>query len=527
MHKLTEKLKENLRGLHSRAEHAVLRDLSSNISDSVLYQYRKQRGVNLGSWFVLERWITDNPYHSAASPAQSDLDVARGSNARETLEAHWDNWIVEGDWAWIAERGMSAVRIPIGYYHLCGVDPSVLHGTQFRDFESVFSGAWVRILRAIETANRYGLGVLIDLHAAPGKQNSDSHAGTSEPAKFFSDKRSRKHTIDVLCILLKALTSHAQSHDPPLTNIIGIELLNEPHPSSDSDLRGWYASAIEALRDISPTMPLYLGECWRTDQYTSFVEKLPPSLTQSPIVLDHHLYRCFTSDDNKTPAPEHTRQLSDPSCHTPQTLARASEKLGRKGGGLIVGEWSGALNPGSLTGAPEEQGAYVRAQLGLYEKFCAGWFFWTYKKQWGGDTGWSLRDAVGAGVFPDRVGLRKKGEVRKDKERRVKARDEEKEKALDADYWKTEEHTRFWAQYPGKYEHWRFGDGFVKGWDAGYVFIDSSPSNDPYGRVTELGFKGAWARQTTQDHGKGYWEYEHGFVQGVDAATRDFQRSMG
>jgi len=42
---------------------------------------------------------------------------------------------------------------------------------------------------------------------------------------------------------------------------------------------------------------------------------------------------------------------------------------------------------------------YIYAQLQLYERHCAGWFFWTYKKEQSGDRGWSLRDAVASGVF--------------------------------------------------------------------------------------------------------------------------------
>ncbi|KAG5640903.1 hypothetical protein DXG03_006683 [Asterophora parasitica] len=464
------------------------------------------------SWFVLERWITDNPYKHANAPGQSDLDVARGPNARETLEAHWDNWIVEEDFKWTAQRGFNTVRIPIGYYHICGADPSVLHGTAFHDFQHVFAGAWPRITRAIELASEYGLGVLIDLHAAPGKQNNDSHSGTSDPPKFFNDKRSRTHTIDVLCSLLRALNAHAQSRS--LANLVGIELINEPHPPNDNDLQAWYASAIAALRAIDSSIPLYLGECWRPDSYATFVER---HASNALLVLDHHLYRCFTAADNTTPAHAHTGALADPGAPTPQTLSRVSEKLGRAGGGLVVGEWSGALNPGSLTGAPGEQAAYVRAQLDLYERTCAGWFFWTFKKQWPGDSGWSLRDSVGAGVFPDRVGAVHWGPRRDrngDQGRRARVREEMRDRALDA-------HTRYWSKHRGNYQHWRFGEGFVKGWEAGYLFIDSGPREDPYGRVTELGFKGAWARQTTQDHGEGYWEYEHGFLQGVEAAGRD------
>lgn len=97
---------------------------------------------------------------------------------------------------------------------------------------------------------------------------------------------------------------------------------------------------------------------------------------------------------------------------TPQTFARVAGVLEDAGGALVVGEWSGGLNPGSLShghghhvDAREERATYVAAQLALFEQHCAGWFFWTYKKQHSGDQGWSFRDAVEAGVFPDRIGV--------------------------------------------------------------------------------------------------------------------------
>jgi hypothetical protein len=66
-----------------------------------------------GSWFVLERWIADTPFAQAASPGQSDLDVAKGSHAKEILERHWDTWITRQDFEWLAARGINAVRIPV------------------------------------------------------------------------------------------------------------------------------------------------------------------------------------------------------------------------------------------------------------------------------------------------------------------------------------------------------------------------------------------------------------------------------
>lgn len=49
----------------------------------------------------------------------------------------------------------------IGFYHVCGVDESVLRGTDFAGFAPVLRGAWKRIVDAIDNARKYGIGVLI------------------------------------------------------------------------------------------------------------------------------------------------------------------------------------------------------------------------------------------------------------------------------------------------------------------------------------------------------------------------------
>ncbi|KAJ6561112.1 glycoside hydrolase superfamily [Mycena vulgaris] len=475
--------------------------------EASIYRYRKQRGVNLGSWFVLERWITDAPFRHAAPPAQSDLDVARGVHARQALETHYDAWITEPDWAWISELGLNTVRIPIGYYHLCGADPSVLSGTDFADFYDVFSGVWLRLIKAIETAQRFGLGVLLDLHAAPGKQNNDAHAGTSNPAAFFSDSRHRTHTIHVL----RTLVTHLNAHTPPLVNVVGIELLNEPHPSVDAELQKWYSAAIKDLAALDPTLPIYLSDCWKTEQYAEYIKSTSPH--PSFLVLDHHLYRCFTPSDISTPAPAHAHALTDEGAHTPRMFARVAEMLDSAGAGFVVGEWSGALNPGSLTGSPDDAKNYVAAQLRLYEARCSGNFFWTYKNHGAQpDRGWCLRDAVEAGVFPRKVGLLASRNPVGDHERQTRVRDSLKDKALG-------DHTAYWSKFPGKYQHARFGEGFTLGWDDAYMFFTSSSRN-----VSELGFVGAWARTRTQDRGSSFWEFQHGFKQGVAAARGDFRQ---
>lgn len=53
------------------------------------------------------------------------------------------------------------MRSQIGYYHACGIDRSLLDGTEYAPYYDVYRGAWSRVLGAIETARRHGIGVLI------------------------------------------------------------------------------------------------------------------------------------------------------------------------------------------------------------------------------------------------------------------------------------------------------------------------------------------------------------------------------
>ena len=70
-------------------------------------------------------------------------------------------------------------------------------------------------------------------------------------------------------------------------------------------------------------------------------------------------------------------------------------------------------------------------------------------------------------------------------------------------------HVGFWGQYSGHYEHWRFQDGFIKGWEDAYAFF----SFDIGSAVSEIGFKEQWAKRRVAAHAqhkgpsKNIWEY--------------------
>ncbi|KAB5592354.1 hypothetical protein CTheo_4178 [Ceratobasidium theobromae] len=473
--------------------------LSSNqnippLSPRDIFRFRKQRGINLGSWFVQERWICESTYYGCGG-GQSDLHIAQGSNAKEVMEHHWDTWITEEDWGAIQAQGFNTVRIPVGYYHLSGVEPAVLKDTDFEAYKHVFSGAWLRILHAIGNAERYGLGVLIDLHAAPGAQNRDAHSGTGTGEIHMWTRTNLSRTVHALQVLTAELA--------PRPNVVGIELVNEP--ANNNQVQKWYEDTLATLRTISPDIPLYISDAWDAAWYSKFV-----GARSDFVVLDHHLYRCFTPGDAALSGDEHAAAIRTASPLPP--LATAAR------GNLIVGEWSGGLNPNSLrSGEAGEQDrqrrVWVRAQLEAYETSCGGWFFWTWKKGTGWDAGWSARDATLADILPRWVGGKKKSDIRV-----VPSDHGWKRQALNG---ALDQHKNYWTSRGAHNEFWRFEGGYSTGWDDAIMFLTF---NDNGPAVPELGFRGEWLKRRVEEHvrargrSENVWEFEHGFNQGFDAA---------
>ncbi|GAC96698.1 glycoside hydrolase [Pseudozyma hubeiensis SY62] len=485
-----------------------------------IYLYRKQRGVNLGSWFSLEGWLTPSLFQKAKDPKASELDVVAGMDATEAkamLENHWDNFINEGDLQWMVDHGINTVRIPVGYFHFLAGHPNeqvraLLKDTDYEKYAPVYEGAYARIQRAIESAAARNVGVLIDLHGAPGGQGADGHCGVSHgKAALWNSSNDQQKTIQIL----KAMAAEYSRFE----NVVGLELLNEPKNSGR--LQGFYDEAVAQIRSVSPeaaSLPLYLGDAWDTNHYTGYVGQRAAG--NNPLVVDYHLYRCFTAEDHKMRCEDHARKLHPGTSPLPTSREGCGDTAGwlqsmshRCGGSLIIGEWSAALNPSSLhhLGGEDQQrpakAEYAHNQWKSYDKFCAGYFFWTLKKEGPPDSGWGFYSAVEQGVLPQHLDPHR-GQ-RKSVQELEGARQGAQDGALDG-------HTGYWQkQSGGPYEHWRFAEGFNLAWNDSLGFMKADESN-------EIGFIGQWAKARTAAHaqakGQGsnfIWEFEQGYQQGL------------
>lgn len=372
--------------------------------DVLQYRFRTQRGVNLGSWFSLETWLTGSVFEGVQD-AKSEYDLNAqlpASAVRQRLQHHWSTFITEGDWTYLVRHGVNTVRLPISYYHFVpDVAPHLMQGTEYEPFMHTYLGAWRFVQDAIRAAAHHGIGVLIDLHAAPGGQNTDGHVGlTTKQAGLWHGPRAKAHqqnTVAILVELVKAVGVY--------DNVVGVELLNEP--KNGQHLTAFYDQALGPIRHSSDdlrvtSIPIYVSDAWSLDWYMEQFGGPVRANPLNPLVVDHHLYRSFTPQDHQILCAEHAVRAR-PGGRTFQYMASNTAK---GHGNLIVGEWSAALHFTSWDKSHDkraQQTDWAHSQLALMEATCAGQFFWTFKKEGNTDTGWCFYSAVEHGVMPSNL----------------------------------------------------------------------------------------------------------------------------
>ncbi|KAI0093534.1 glycoside hydrolase [Irpex rosettiformis] len=350
---------------------------------AIVYRYRQQQSVNLGSWFVHEAWMTPSLFTCAADNQISEVDIAHGwqsvEGARSVLERHWDTFITEEDFGYLESIGINTVRLPIGYWNL---GPEFCQNTPFEDVAEVYRGSWPRVIRTINYAASHGIGVLVDLHGAPGSQNGQQHSGVSDgQTSMFGSDDYADQTIRVLTFLMKELAF--------VTNVVGIQLLNEP--KYVDSLEDFYTQAIDDMRAVysnSTSFPLYLHDGFNLKRFSNYVAN-----RSDFVVQDHHSYFVFTPHDESEPASQHT---SDVENDIADSLQGVSDRQRRN---LVIDEFSCALTGDSLKDEDDPDEArkeFCTGQMEVYTNTTAGWAFWAYRKEeCETDSGWCFTTAVG------------------------------------------------------------------------------------------------------------------------------------
>lgn len=328
------------------------------------------RGVNLGGWLVLEKWMTPSLFEGIAAADEYGYCQDAAPQTIKKLQQHRQTFITKADFVWLKEQGIDAVRLPVGYWAF-GDEPPYVGTIEYVD-------------KAFAWAEQTGLKVLLDLHGAPGSQNGKDHGGRIGKKAWHTTEQNIRKTLDIL----ERLTVRYKNS----SSLLAVELLNEPGWTlRRRQLRNYYRQAYAMVRRVCGN-----------DVWVVYSDFFPPYLWKffirwhgyRNIYVDTHHYQAFSRKDTKLSLAGHMRKILS---ITPRKLRRM-----QRSNPVIVGEWSLVLPPAILQGIDPVQLEAVRrmygsAQLAAFERTRA-WFYWSYKTENGGV--WSFRDCVEKGWLP-------------------------------------------------------------------------------------------------------------------------------
>lgn len=320
------------------------------------------RGVNLGGWLVLEKWMTPSLFRGTR--AIDEYTFMSTVGAKDKLRHHRDTFITEEDFKWLSQNGITAIRLPVGYW-IIHPDGPYEAGIEYVDW-------------AFRMAEAYQLKVLIDLHGAQGSQNGHDHSGRAGLAGWFKSNAARMQTIETLVAL------HKRYRESPA--YWGLQLLNEPRVGLlHLKLRAFYR---RAARQID-------GDA-RIVYHDAFTPRLLSGALRGDnrAVMDIHLYH-MTSIIGRLYSAE---QFID---RAGSMYARLLRRLSRQQP-VIIGEWSIVLKGESLRHLNSKQAlklmqTFGTEQLAVYEAHSAGWFYWSYKTEGRGI--WNFRSLIEDGIL--------------------------------------------------------------------------------------------------------------------------------
>ncbi len=327
---------------------------------------QKIKGVNLGGWLVLERWITPSAFEGLDAQDEFSLCLGLGENKDERINAHRKSLVAYDDFKWIIEHGFNTVRIPVPHWAFGDADPYV--------------GCIEYLDTALMAALEHGLQVILDLHTAPGSQNGEEHSGQKGKADWHKNPENISKTLETIERLCKRYDGSPA--------IIGIELLNEPSSKIPHELLAdFYKKGYEIVRKyFSEAVSVIISDAFRPLDWNDTFDD-----SYKNLILDVHLYQAFSPEDKKLSMHRHIQKALD---EWEDLIEKIQQKIP-----VLVGEWSLGLDRQAFRGHDALERdlamkAYAAAQIDTFNK-ALGWCFWTYKTE--NMDGWSLRECVKRG----------------------------------------------------------------------------------------------------------------------------------
>ena len=349
------------------------------------------RGVNLGGWLVLERYITpyqfaltdchlqgefcwrkdqisapptDSPHYSSCEKNQQcqpylmenvygkedfpydeyDLGLAFEQNksiGEQWLNYHFENFLQRSDLQTLQEIGLTHVRVPLPHWIL---------GDIHEGEPWLLGHRWKHFVKLCGWAKEFNLQIWPDIHTAPGSQNGFDNSGRQGTMPTCKGWQSNPQNVERSLQAIRDIC-HAIVRDGLDDVVTGFGLLNEPFKDCDHGMyRDFVQQGFQDVREIlGKHIAVYVSDLFNAVAFNDGTWWTDPDIYHDTY-LDSHYYHVFAQNPRELSPRQHIayacQQEHKSSYENSGTAACCYSKNGSPSNGVkrIVGEWSAATD---------------------------------------------------------------------------------------------------------------------------------------------------------------------------------------
>eukprot|EP01041_Mallomonas_annulata_P011054 gene11054-23110_t len=318
-------------------------------------------GTALGGWLVLEPWLTPSLFYQFLGASEKWGDDAKNKvaldsysfctalgpqEANRQLRHHWNTWVTEEHIYNMSMMGVDTLRIPVADWMYIPYEPYI----------GCWDGAMEQLQRGIALCKKYGIKVMLDLHAMKDSQNGLDNSGVSANIEWigiasrdnvtrykhwdiragnwaghFNITSGRYDSINManiaysIAVVAQIVETH--KNDP---TIVAFEPINEPTYQIPLDvLKHFYWESYKLVQAKAPDWITVFHDSFRLtpENWVDFMPGCPN------YAFDSHIYQAWADA-----AP--MNWFNSHACADGNPL-RTMEGLGIP---VIVGEWSLAID---------------------------------------------------------------------------------------------------------------------------------------------------------------------------------------
>ncbi|UCG87975.1 MAG: cellulase family glycosylhydrolase [Gemmatimonadota bacterium] len=242
-------------------------------------------GFGLGGWLLPEGYMwgiraLDRPWQFE----QAIEDLIGAADAAEFWRRYHDNYVTEQDFRAMAAIGVNSIRPAL-------LASKLMPREQPEAPPYTFSDEGFRFLDSVVTwGTRYKMGIIWDMHGAPGAQNAENISDSDGEARLWTEP-------DIYWPRMHALWRRIAERYAGNPYIIGYDLLNEPllrryEGIGEADLRTLYVELTETIREVDTNGIIFIeGDDWAQN-----FRMLEPIDWDPHLVLAFHSYPPTSSD---------------------------------------------------------------------------------------------------------------------------------------------------------------------------------------------------------------------------------------